>query len=62
MECVACGAMIEPFGNHHCSEAFEKKREASERMRRADHVHVPQFYERLSTGFWMMRLSDPTRS
>ncbi len=54
--CVACGEHLDD--SHKCSEKFERKRQAADRARHSMHVHTPQFYERLSTGFWMLSLSE----
>jgi hypothetical protein len=57
-KCVACGAKIELFGNHHCSPAFEKRREAANRQAEQDYVNrKPTEAMRINYGFYLLSLS-----
>jgi hypothetical protein len=57
MTCVACERKIEPFGNHHCDEAFEKRRQARERQAEQDYcLRKPTEAMRINYGFYLLSL------
>jgi hypothetical protein len=55
-QCVACGAKIELFGNHHCSQAFENRRQGIDRRSQEHVTHTPAEAARLNYGFYLLSL------
>lgn len=55
--CVACGERIELFGNHHCSEAFEKRRQGIDRREQEPCSWGWTEAQRLNYGFYLMSLN-----
>jgi len=57
IHCVACGQRIEPFGDHHCSEEFEKRRQAVNRRAEQDYLNrQPAESTRINFGFYLLSL------
>ena len=55
--CVACGKRIELYGNHHCDEKFEKRRQATERGMDQDYnLRRPAEATRINYGFYLLSL------
>lgn len=57
-KCVACGEPMEHFGNHHCPEDFEKRRQMVDRRER-ETIHPqrqPTEAMRINYGFYLLSL------
>ena len=56
--CVACGQKIEKYGNHRCSESFEKRRQTAERKANQDYnLRRPTEAMRINYGFYLLSLT-----
>lgn len=55
--CVACGAKIEEYGDHHCSPEAEKRRQAREKQLQQDYINrKPTEAMRINYGFYLLSL------
>lgn len=57
IRCVACGERLEAiFGNHHCSEEFERRRQAIDRREQETFDRGRSEATRLNYGFSLLSL------
>lgn len=56
--CVACGARIEEYGNHHCSPEAEKRKQYADRQAESqDYINrKPTEAMRINYGFYLLSL------